>query len=133
MNNIKIVYIILLCISLGFLPGISYAQKTSKAVPLCEKAGKAMQSQDFVKAMDYLNQAQLKDPNYPDIYIMKGDVFNFNLMSDSAMLNYQRAIDLIGEPDPMLYYIAGNEGAKCGAYEYALKTLQLFMQKGIQY
>ncbi|MBR4647556.1 MAG: OmpA family protein [Bacteroidales bacterium] len=133
MNSIKIVYIILLCISLGFLPGISYAQKTSKAVPLCEKAGKAMQSQDFVKAMDYLNQAQLKDPNYPDIYIMKGDVFNFNLMSDSAMLNYQRAIDLIGEPDPMLYYIAGNEGAKCGAYEYALKTLQLFMQKGIQY
>lgn len=133
MNNIKIVYIILLCISLGFLPGISYAQKTSKAAPLCEKAGKAMQSQDFVKAMDYLNQAQLKDPNYPDIYIMKGDVFNFNLMSDSAMLNYQRAIDLIGEPDPMLYYIAGNEGAKCGAYEYALKTLQLFMQKGIQY
>jgi outer membrane protein OmpA-like peptidoglycan-associated protein len=133
MNNIKIVYIILLCISLGFLPGISYAQKTSKAVPLCEKAGKAMQSQDFVKAMDYLNQAQIKDPNYPDIYIMKGDVFNFNLMSDSAMLNYQRAIDLIGEPDPMLYYIAGNEGAKCGAYEYALKTLQLFMQKGIQY
>lgn len=133
MNNIEIVYIILLCICLGFLPEKSYAQKTSKAVPLCEKAGKAMQSQDFVKAMDYLNQAQLKDPNYPDIYIMKGDVFNFNLMSDSAMLNYQRAIDLIGEPDPMLYYIAGNEGAKCGAYEYALKTLQLFMQKGIQY
>ena len=83
--------------------------------------------------MDYLNQAQSKDPYYPDIYIMKGDVFNFNLMSDSAMLNYQRAIDLIGDPDPMLYYIAGNEGAKCGAYEYALKSLELFLQKGIQY
>ncbi|MCR4826875.1 MAG: OmpA family protein [Bacteroidales bacterium] len=133
MNNIKIVYIILLCIPLGFLPGISYAQKTSKAVPLCEKAGKSIQSQDYVKAMDYLNQAQSKDPYYPDIYIMKGDVFNFNLMSDSAMLNYQRAIDLIGDPDPMLYYIAGNEGAKCGAYEYALKSLELFLQKGIQY
>ena len=133
MNRLNIVYIILLCICLGFLPEIVYAQKTSKAVPLCEKASKAMQSQDFVKAMDYLNQAQSKDPNYPDIYIMKGDIFNFNLLSDSAMLNYQRAIDLIGDPDPMLYYIAGNEGAKCGAYEYALKTLQLFIQKGIQY
>ncbi len=133
MNKLNIVYIILLCICLGFLPEIVYAQKTSKAVPLCEKASKAMQSQDFVKAMDYLNQAQSKDPNYPDIYIMKGDIFNFNLLSDSAMLNYQRAIDLIGDPDPMLYYIAGNEGAKCGAYEYALKTLQLFIQKGIQY
>lgn len=133
MNKFNIVYIVLLCICLGFLPEIVYAQKTSKAVPLCEKASKAMQSQDFVKAMDYLNQAQSKDPNYPDIYIMKGDIFNFNLLSDSAMLNYQRAIDLIGDPDPMLYYIAGNEGAKCGAYEYALKTLQLFIQKGIQY
>ena len=64
---------------------------------------------------------------------MKGDIFNFRLQSDSAMCNYQRAIDLIGNPDPMLYFIAGNEGAKCGAYEYALNTLQLFLQTGLQY
>lgn len=132
-NKLSIVYIILLFILAAFVPSQMNAQKSSKAAPLCEKAKKAMQLQDFTKAMGYLNQAQAKDPNYADIYIMKGDIFNFTLLSDSAMKNYQRAIDLIGDPDPMLYYIAGNEGAKCGAYEYALKSLQLFLQKGIQY
>ena len=115
------------------LPATALAQKPSKAAALCEKAGQAMNAQDFDRAMGYLNQAQAKDPNFPDIYIMKGDIYNFQLRSDSAMLCYQRAIDLIGDPDPMLYYIAGNEGAKCGAYEYALKTLQIFLQKGLQY
>ena len=132
-NKSNIVYIILLFILTAFVPSQMNAQKSSKAAPLCEKAKKAMQLQDFTKAMGYLNQAQAKDPNYADIYIMKGDIFNFTLLSDSAMKNYQRAIDIIGDPDPMLYYIAGNEGAKCGAYEYALKSLQLFLQKGIQY
>lgn len=119
---------------LAILPVEVYAQKPSKAAALCEKASQVMNNQDnFGKAMSYLDQAQAKDPNYPDIYIMKGDIYNFRLQSDSAMLCYQRAIDLIGDPDPMLYYIAGNEGAKCGAYEYALKTLQIFLQKGLQY
>ena len=122
-NKIYIVYIILLFILVCFVPSQMNAQKSSKAAPLCEKAKKAMQLQDFTKAMSYLNQAQSKDPDYADIYIMKGDIFNFTLRSDSAMVNYQRAIDLIGDPDPMLYYIAGNEGAKCGDYQYALKTL----------
>lgn len=114
-------------------PMITSAQKGSKAAPLCEKAKQCLKSNDFDKALTYLYQAQAKDPYFSDIYIMKGDIFNFRLQSDSAMLNYQRAIDLIGDPDPMLYFIAGNEGAKCGAYEYALNTLQLFLQKGLQY
>ena len=117
----------------GLMPCGMVAQKPSKAAALCEKAKQCMQANDFAKAMTYLNQAQQKDPNYSDIYVMKGDIYNFNLRSDSAMRCYQRAIELIGEPDPMLYYIAGNEGAKCGAYEYALNTLQLFLQKGLQY
>ena len=133
MNKFNIVYILLLFILVSFVPSQMYAQKSSKAASLCEKAKKAMQLQDFTKAMDYLNQAQSKDPDYADIYIMKGDIFNFTLRSDLAMVNYQRAIDLIGDPDPMLYYIAGNEGAKCGEYEYALKTLQHFLQTGLQY
>lgn len=116
-----------------FMPSQMYAQKGSKAAALCAKAEQAMQSQDFGKAMNLLDQAQAKDPNYADIYILKGDIYNFQLRSDSAMVCYQRAIDLIGDPDPMLYYIAGNEGAKCGAYEYALNTLQIFLQRGLQY
>lgn len=114
-------------------PAQMSAQKGSKAAALCEKAKQCLKSNDFDKALSYLYQAQAKDPNYSDIYIMKGDIYNFRLRSDSAMNNYQRAIELIGDPDPMLYFIAGNEGAKCGAYDYALKTLQIFLQKGLQY
>ena len=132
-NKLNIVYIVLMCVVVGMMPVGAFAQKGSKAVPLCEKAKQCMKANDFGKAMTYLNQAQAKDPNYADLYIMKGDIFNFNLLSDSAMRCYQRAIDLIGDPDPMLYFIAGNEGAKCGAYEYALNTLLLFLQKGLQY
>lgn len=122
-----------MCIVIAMMPTGAIAQKGSKAAPLCEKAKQCLKSNDFDKALTYLYQAQAKDPYFSDIYIMKGDIFNFRLQSDSAMLNYQRAIDLIGDPDPMLYFIAGNEGAKCGAYEYALNTLQLFLQKGLQY
>lgn len=131
--NLNIVYIIILYITICFMPIQIFGQKNSKAAALCDKAKHAMQSHDFSKAMSLLNQAQHKDPTFPDIYIMKGDIYNFNLKSDSAMQNYQKAIDLIGNPDPMLYYIAGNEGAKSGNYEYALKTMQIFLQKGIQY
>ena len=129
-HKLNIVYIVLMCI---IAPMITSAQKSSKAAPLFEKAKQCMKSNDFDKALTYLYQAQAKDANFADLYIMKGDIFNFRLQSDSAMCNYQRAIELIGDPDPMLYYIAGNEGAKCGAYEYALNTLQLFLQNGLQY
>lgn len=131
--KLSIVYIIILYITICFMPLQIFGQKNSKAAALCEKAKHAMQSHDFSKAMLLLNQAQHKDPTFSDIYIMKGDIYNFNLQSDSAMQNYQKAIELIGNPDPMLYFIAGNEGAKCGNYEYALKTMQIFLQKGIQY
>lgn len=133
MNKFYIVYIIILYIAFTLSSNLCIAQKTSKAAVLCDKAKHCMQTRDFNKAMSYLNQAQQKDVSFPDIYIIKGDIYNFNLRSDSAMLCYQKAIDLIGDPDPMLYFIAGNEGAKCGAYEYALNTLQIFLQKGIQY
>ena len=120
-------------LAVSVVPVGAVAQKGSKAAPLCEKAKQCLKNNEFDKALTYLYQAQAKDANFPEIYIMKGDIFNFRLQSDSAVWNYQRAIDLIGDPDPMLYFIAGNEGAKCGAYEYALNTLQLFLEKGLQY
>lgn len=122
-----------MCIAVALVPFEAFAQKPSKAASLCEKAKQCFKSNDLDKALSFLYQAQAKDPNFAELYIMKADIFNFRLQSDSAMRNYQRAIELIGDPDPMLYYIAGNEGAKCGAYEYASKTLQLFLQKGLQY
>ena len=128
----KIVYIILLyCLSL--LPFTAQAQKTGKAAALCEKAKTAINAHDFDKAYSLLTQARSKDPLYPDTYILLGDLYNFTLRSDSAEACYNRAIDLIGNPDPLLYYIAATEGAKCGHYESALGNYEIFMQRGLQY
>lgn len=109
------------------------AQKVSKAVALCQKAEQCINSHDFDKALTFLQQAKAKDPSYPDTYVLLGDVYNFTLDSDSAMKCYNKAIDLIGNPDPMLYFIAAGEGVKCGQYENALKNYQVFMSRGLQY
>lgn len=134
MYNYKIVYIILLLsFACAFSPVSVSAQKSSKAASLCQKAEQMINEHNFEKALNLLSQAKAKDPSYPDTYILMGDIFNFTLNSDSAMKCYNHAIELIGEPDPLLYYIAANEGSKCGQYENALHNYQTFMLKGLQY
>ncbi len=129
-NKKYIVYIIILLI---LLPFVSMAQKPSKVASLCSKAQDAINHRDFDKALGILRQAQQKDPNYADTYVILGDLFNFTLKSDSAFISYQKAIELLGNPDPMLYYIAANEGLKCGRYEEALANFEMFIKKGPQY
>lgn len=134
MHNIKIVYIILLSLTACFFrPNVVSAQKNSRAAALCQKAEQMINERNFDKALSLLAQAKSKDPSFPDTYILMGDIYNFTLKSDSAMNCYNKAIDLIGEPDPLLYYIAANEGSKCGQYENALHNYELFMAKGLQY
>ncbi len=131
-NNI--VYIIILCFVFAFITKLPvFAQKTPKVASLCLKAQHCINDHDFEKALALLNQAEQKDPTYPDTYILKGDLFNFTLKSDSAAKCYNKAIELLGDPDPMLYYIAANENAKCAQYETALHNYELFLKKGIQY
>ena len=115
MYNKIIVYIIILL--LGFMPVEVLAQKRSKAADYCEKAEKALNQRDFGKAIAYLKQALQKDPLYADAYILMGDAYNFTLKSDSAASCYDRAVELIGEPDPLLYHITATEFMKCGRYD----------------
>ena len=119
--------------SLQMIPHTLLAQKASKAAAICTKAQQLINNQQFDKALVLLNQAKTKDPSYSDIYIMMGDIYNFTLRSDSAFRCYAKAIDLIGEPDPLLYYIAATEGTKCQQYGPALDYYEKFMQKGLQY
>lgn len=134
MRNINIVYIILLSIiPILCNPFGANAQKVSKAVALCNKAQQFINTRDFAKAMSVLKQAQQKDPTYADTYILMGDLYNFTLNSDSAALCYNKAIALIGDPDPMLYFITANEEVKCSKYAEALKNYELFLLKGVQY
>ena len=115
------------------MPHTLMAQKASKAAAMCTKAQQLINNQQFDKALVLLNQARAKDPSYSDVYIMMGDIYNFTLRSDSAFRCYAKAIDLIGEPDPLLYYIAATEGAKCQQYGSALDYYEKFMLKGLQY
>lgn len=130
----KIVYIYTLMLTVFIVTSnVAFAQKNSKAAALCKKAEQCVNEHNFEKALALLKQAEQKDPQYPDTYIIMGDVYNFSLQSDSAVKCYNKAIALIGDPDPMLYFIAANEGAKCAQYRDALRNYELFMQKGLQY
>lgn len=130
-KNLFIVYIIIaLCI---WSPINVVAQKSSKAAALCKKAEQCINAHDFDKALTLLRQAELKDPQFADLYIMMGDVFNFTLHPDSSVKCYNKAIELLQNPDPMLYYIAANEGAKCAQYEMALRNYEIFLRDGVQY
>ncbi len=131
MYNKIIVYIIILL--LGFMPVEVLAQKRSKAADYCEKAEKALNQRDFGKAIAYLKQALQKDPLYADAYILMGDAYNFTLKSDSAASCYDRAVELIGEPDPLLYHITATEFMKCGRYDKAARHFETFLKKGLQY
>lgn len=130
-NKLDIVYIIILLIC--SMANCVWAQKPSKTASMCAKAEQAIQNRDFDKALLLLKQVIQKDNTNSDAYIMLGDVYNFSLKSDSAFKCYSRAIELLGEPDPMLYFIAGNEGAKSGQFQEAIYYYELFMQKGLQY
>lgn len=131
---IKIVYIcILLCGMSCFTQVSLFAQKNSKAASLCKKAELYINEHNFDKALALLKQAEQKDPQYADLYIMRGDVYNFSLKSDSAFKCYSKAIELLVNPDPMLYFITANEGAKCAKYRDALRYYEIFMREGVQY
>ena len=129
----KIVYIILMLVLWSFSPLSLCAQKSSKSAALCKKAETLINERSFDKAHTLLRQAISKDPSFPDSYILLGDLYNFTLRSDSAAKCYNKAIELLGEPDPMLYFIAANESAKCGQYGDALRNYEHFLQKGVQY
>lgn len=133
-SNYKIVYIILFLLAvLSVQPMDTFAQKPSKVANLCAKAQQLINNRDFDKALVLLKQAKSKDPSYADTYILMGDIYNFTLNSDSAVSCYNKAIELIGNPNPMLYFIAANEGLKCGQYQNALKNFEVFMEKGLEY
>lgn len=135
--NYNYVYIVLLSCSLLLFTQRSFAQPsakaTAKAVTLCKKAKQFVNTHDFVKAHDCLMQALQKDPQYSDTYIIMGDIYNFKLQFDSASICYNKAISLIGNPDPMLYYIAANAGVDAGLYESALNNYELFLKTGTRY
>ena len=135
MKHYIYVYIILLfcgvlCLNTPF-EAVAQSKPNSKVVALCKKADQYINQHNFEKAMDCLKQAKQKDSSYSDIYVLMGDIYNFTLHADSAVACYNKAISLIGEPDPMLYCIAGNEGVKCGQYDNALHNYELFLKKGL--
>ena len=99
-----------------------------KVVDLCKKAKHEINSRNFDKAQSYLKKAKKIDSTFADIYIIEGDIYNFNLESKKAVACYNKAIRLAVNPKPILFYITANEEWKAALYEDALHHFEKYLE-----
>ena len=100
-----------------------------KVVDLCKKAKHELNNKNFKKAETYLAKAQKIDSTFADIYVIRGDMYNFSLESEKAVACYNKAISMAKNPKPLLFYITAEEEAKAGLYEAALAHYNTYIEK----
>lgn len=127
--KIKNILSFILIISALFVSTTLLAQTKKSVLKLCEKATVEIENRNFDKAILLLQKALKKDSLYSEIYIRLGDVYNFTLQSENAALCYNKAIQLLDNPNSILYMFAADEELKSGNYNDALKNYHLFLQK----
>ena len=103
--------------------------KNPKASKLFGEALQASTTFESKKAIDLLNQALVKDPNFIDAYMLLADIKESNEQADEAMVIYEKVIAINGEFQIPYYKIAKLQ-LKSGAYKKALENLKLYQTKG---
>ena len=73
-----------------------------------EKASDSYQKNNLWKSIMYCDEAIKEDSNFLLPYILKADVLSDLGNWDKATENYEKAIELSPEFDPMLIYFTGN-------------------------
>ncbi|MDL2312530.1 OmpA family protein [Bacteroidales bacterium OttesenSCG-928-B11] len=107
------------------------AQNTpsKKVLDLVNKAKTCINQHEFDKAEKYLEKIFNIDDTYAEAYLLQGDIYNVTLKSGKAADCYNKAISLMKNPKPLLYFIAASEELKVGRYESAQKNLQTYLDK----
>ena len=88
-----------------------------------EPAIKAYQKGDYEQAIELLNQYLLQKPNDPEAYFYLGNVYFKKEMMDSAIVQYEKALNLKGRYWEALYQL-GFAYYKQGKYDEAGKTFE---------
>lgn len=122
--------IVLLSLLFLFSGTVLFAQGSNKKVDkLAKQAKESINSQQFEKATGYLEKIFQLDPTYAEAYIMQGDIYNVMLQPEKAANYYNRAISLIPNPNPVLYFICAKEELKAALYQEAHDHFMLYIDK----
>ncbi|MDR2979287.1 MAG: OmpA family protein [Bacteroidales bacterium] len=108
---------------------VSQNEPSKKVLKLKDKAKECLKNQQFDQATKYLDKIFELDNTYAEAYLLQGDIYNVTLQSDKAADYYNKAISLMENPKPILYFITASEELKVGRYEAAQKNLQTYLSK----
>lgn len=122
-------FVLSLLIILVTSASFSQQNASKKIMNLCNKAKEAINLQQFDKAEKYLQKSLSLDSLYADAYVLYGDIYNVTLQSEKAADCYNKAISLLKNPKPNLFFIAAGEELKCGRYQNAQKNFNLYLEK----
>ncbi len=103
--------------------------KNQKASKLFGEALQAHTTFESKKALDLLNQALAKDPNFIDAYMLLADIKEGNEQIEEAIAIYEKII-LLNADFQLPYYKIAKTQLKSGAYKKALNNLKLYQEKG---
>jgi len=87
----QIVFFLFFTFHLGNL----FAQNTSKAIKLTEKAEEAVKVREFSEAKDLLRKAIRVDASYGKAYLRLASIYNVYQQKDSALLYYNRYSEVV--------------------------------------
>lgn len=103
---------------------------SKKVLKLKDKAKVAIRATEFEQATKYLDAIFKIDDAYAEAYLLQADIYNVTLQSGKAADYYNKALSLMENPKPILYFITASEELKVGRYESAQKNLQTYLSKG---
>ena len=115
--------------SVGAQEFTTYKTTTGKAKKAYEAAGMALDRQDYATAVEQLTKAIKADDRFYDAYQDRASAHYFLTDYEGAITDYQRAIELMPDGDPRLYFYLGETQYKADRYAEALVQLDEYIDR----
>ncbi len=128
-----ILFILLIGNTLLFSQKDQLSTKSSKAKKNYETAIGYLDKENFIVALQYLEQAIGYDSNFIEAWIVRGDCYMFMKNCSNAIESYYKAININPNFYPNIYYLVAEQELKCEKYEDAVKNYEKYLSKNESY
>lgn len=105
-----------------------YATESKKAIKYYKSALTFLQEGRTQDALDYLDRAQKKDPNFVDVYFLKADIFARKKEEKTAVSFYNKGLEINPDYFPKAMYMAAVLEMHLMDYQSAAQHLRTYMQ-----
>lgn len=127
---IRILFLILFCISSGAIAQTVLSTKSKKAIELYTEADNFRVRGQFTQAIDLLNQAIDKDKNFVEAYYRLGLVYLTSKNYTQAISNFERGVSLTDDPrkQKVFLYDMGECYLMAREYDKSISSLTNFLK-----